>query len=85
VVARDVGVQVEPDALDAVVVRAVGREEVEDDTVAEVYTRKGVKVHYLTEEEFKAWEDLARRTAWKTFVEKVRNGKQLMEAALAVK
>lgn len=36
VVARHVGVQVEPDALDAVVVRAVWREEVEDDAVAEL-------------------------------------------------
>ncbi len=57
----------------------------EDEGVAEVYIKNGVKVHYLSEAEFKIWEDLGRRTAWKTFVEKVKNGKQLMDAALAVK
>ncbi len=61
-------------------------EAVKDDTdVAKLFKEKGVQVYEMTGEDFKAWLDVSRQTAWKEFGEKVKGGKELLDMALAVK
>ncbi len=41
----------------------------------------GVKVHAMTMDEWKKWKDLAVKTSWKHFAEKVKNGQKLLDLA----
>ena len=61
-------------------------EAVKDDTeVTDLFKQKGIKVHDITAENFKAWLEVAQRTSWKTFAERVKGGKTLLDMAIAVK
>ncbi len=57
----------------------------DDKEVTDLFKAKGVTVHDMTHEELKLWTDVASKTAWKEFAEKVKGGKKLLEMALAVK
>ncbi|MGC9029196.1 MAG: TRAP transporter substrate-binding protein DctP [Desulfomonilaceae bacterium] len=46
------------------------------------FTKAGVQLHFMTKEEFQAWSDFAKKTAWKDFAETVPNGKELLELAI---
>ncbi len=61
-------------------------EAIKDDTeVAQLFQEKGVKVYDMTPEDFQVWLEVSKKTAWKEFAEKVKEGKELLEMALAVK
>ncbi len=49
--------------------------------VSKVMKAHGVKVHAMTQEEWQKWEQLAEKTSWKHFAEKVKNGKKLLDLA----
>lgn len=57
----------------------------EDDKAADLFSKKGVKIHYMTDAEFKAWEEASRNSAWKSFAEKVKDGKRIIDAAFALR
>lgn len=57
----------------------------DDKELADVYAKSGVKVHDMDEKTFATWRKLARESAWKSFAEKVTDGKKLMDMAEAVK
>jgi TRAP-type C4-dicarboxylate transport system substrate-binding protein len=57
----------------------------DDQRMAEVYTKAGAKVHDMDEASFRKWRTLAEQSAFKDFAEKVKNGKALLDMALAVK
>jgi len=57
----------------------------DDKELAAVYAKSGVAVHDMDEKAFSLWRKLAHESAWKTFEEKVKDGKKLMEMAQAVK
>lgn len=57
----------------------------DDQKLAEVYTQAGDAVHNMNEAAFDKWRDIAKASAWKDFEEKVKNGKQLLDMAVAVK
>jgi len=45
------------------------------------YTKAGVDIHYMTEAEFNAWMEFAKKTAWKNFAETVDGGQELLDLA----
>jgi len=55
-----------------------------DDKMVEAFKKAGVEVITLTDAEAKAWRDVAARTSYKAFGEKVPGGKELIEKALSV-
>jgi TRAP-type C4-dicarboxylate transport system substrate-binding protein len=57
----------------------------DDQKLAEVYKQAGDNVHDMNEAAFAKWRDVASASAWKDFEEKIPNGKQLLEMAVAVK
>jgi len=57
----------------------------DDQRMAEVYGKAGVAVHDMDEASFGKWRALAERSAFKDFAEKVKNGKALLDMALAVR
>lgn len=57
----------------------------EDEKAADLFSKKGVKIHYMTDPEFKAWEEASKNSAWKTFAEKVKGGKKIIDAAVALR
>jgi TRAP-type C4-dicarboxylate transport system substrate-binding protein len=56
----------------------------DDKELADVYAKSGATVHDMDEKTFAMWRKLAKETAWKSFEEKVPNGKKLMEMAESV-
>ena len=46
------------------------------------FSKAGVKLHYMTKDEFNKWLDFARKTAWKNFEETVPHGKELLNLAI---
>ncbi len=54
-------------------------------TMEEVYKKAGAQVKPLTQAEFNAWIDLAKKTAWPEFQSKSADAKQLLELITAVK
>ncbi len=50
--------------------------------LVEKFSEAGVKLHFMTEAEFKEWLAFARKTAWKNFAETVPEGKELLRMAL---
>jgi len=46
------------------------------------FTKAGVKLHYMTKEEFQQWRDFAKKTAWKNYEETVPNGKEILDLAI---
>lgn len=56
-----------------------------DDQMVEAFTKAGVKVVTMSGAQADMWREVARKTSYKTFSEKVPGGKELIEKALAVK
>jgi TRAP-type C4-dicarboxylate transport system substrate-binding protein len=56
-----------------------------DDHMVDVYKKNKVEVITLTDAEANAWRDVAKKTSYKIFSEKVPGGKELIEKALSVK
>lgn len=55
-----------------------------DDQMVEAFKKANVKVTTMTPDQAKLWRDVASRTSYKTFGEKVPGGKALIDKALAV-
>ncbi|MCW5750975.1 MAG: TRAP transporter substrate-binding protein DctP [Alphaproteobacteria bacterium] len=56
-----------------------------DDQMVETFKKAGVKVVTMTGAQADMWREVARKTSYKTFSEKVPGGKELIEKALSVK
>ena len=56
-----------------------------DDEMVAAFKKNGVEVIELTDAEAAAWREVAQKTSYKNFAEKVPGGKELIEKALAVK
>jgi TRAP-type C4-dicarboxylate transport system substrate-binding protein len=56
-----------------------------DNNMVEAYKKAGVEVITLTDAEAQAWRDVAQKTSYKEFADKVPGGKELIEKALSVK
>jgi TRAP-type C4-dicarboxylate transport system substrate-binding protein len=76
-IVMEVGASLEKFALEA--------SKADDQDLADVYGKAGVKVHDMDEAAFAKWRKLAKDSAWKNFEGSVKNGKQLMEMAESVK
>jgi TRAP-type C4-dicarboxylate transport system substrate-binding protein len=57
----------------------------DDQRLADLYAKAGAKVSDMDDPTFQKWRKIAEDTAFKDFAEKVKNGKQLLDMALAVK
>lgn len=47
------------------------------------FEKAGVEMHYMTEDEWNAWLEFAKETAWKEFADTVEGGQELLDLALA--
>ena len=56
-----------------------------DSDMEKVFKEKGVQIHQMTEADFNALIALAKKTSYKKFAEKVKDGDKLIAKALAVK
>ncbi len=56
-----------------------------DEKMNEAFKKAGKEVITLTEPEFDTWREVAQRTSYKEFADKVPGGKELIEKALSVK
>ncbi|MEM1419515.1 MAG: TRAP transporter substrate-binding protein DctP [Pseudomonadota bacterium] len=56
----------------------------QDANAVEVYKANGVEIKNMTIEEFEAWRGIAKETSYKSFVETVDGGQDLLDMALAV-
>jgi TRAP-type transport system periplasmic protein len=56
-----------------------------DDEMVAAFKKNGVQVVELSDAEAAAWREVAQKTSYKNFAEKVPGGKELIEKALAVK
>lgn len=56
-----------------------------DDKMVEVFTKAGVKVVTMNNDQYMAWRKIADKTSYKEFSEKVPGGKELLDKALSVK
>ena len=52
------------------------------DNLIKVYTKAGVKIHYMTRPEFDQWLEFAKKTAWKNYSDTVSGGQELLDLAL---
>lgn len=50
----------------------------------DVYEKAGVEVVSMSDDDYKAWMDIAEDSSYKEFSDKVKGGKELLEKALAV-
>lgn len=64
---------------------AIEESKKDDARLADVYEKAGAKAVDMDDAAFAKWRTLAEKTAWKDFAEKTKNGKQLLDMALAVK
>lgn len=55
-----------------------------DSTMEETFKKAGVEVVKMNAEQAAKWREIANETSYKTFAEKVKGGKQLIDKALAV-
>jgi TRAP-type C4-dicarboxylate transport system substrate-binding protein len=51
------------------------------DKLIAAYTKAGVNIHYMNQEEFNAWLKFAKQTAWKNYAETVPGGQELLNLA----
>jgi TRAP-type C4-dicarboxylate transport system substrate-binding protein len=56
----------------------------EDSASVEVFQKAGVEIANMTPEEFKMWQDLAKESSYKKFLENAKDGQALLDMALAV-
>ncbi len=73
----EVGASLEKFAIDAA--------KADDQRMAEVYAKAGVKVVDMNEATFNRWREIAKKSSYKDFAEKAPNGQALLDMALAVK
>lgn len=64
---------------------AVAGAKADDERLAEVYEKAGVKVVDMNQAAFDKWLKIAKETSYKSFAADVPNGKQLLDMALSVK
>lgn len=64
---------------------AIDESKKDDARLAEVYAKQGDKPIDMDAQAFAQWRELARKTAWKDFAERTKNGQQLLDMALSVK
>lgn len=57
----------------------------DDQRMAQVYEKAGVKVSDMDDKAFYQWRKVAEETAFKDFAEKIPNGKAILDMALSVK
>lgn len=57
----------------------------DDQKMAEVFAKAGAKVADMDEKAFAAWRVIAEQTAFKDFAENIKDGRTLLDMALAVK
>lgn len=57
----------------------------DDARLADIYAKAGAKVYDMNQASFNKWREIAMASAFKDFAEKVKNGQQLLDMALAVK
>ena len=55
-----------------------------DDQLTQTYKDAGVEVVEMSSEDYDAWLKIAKETSYKNFAEKVPNGQELIDEALAV-
>jgi TRAP-type C4-dicarboxylate transport system substrate-binding protein len=55
-----------------------------DQKMIDTFKEAGVEVVAMSPEDYQAWLAIAKETSYKTFAEKVPNGQELIEKALAV-
>lgn len=55
-----------------------------DQKMIDVFKKNGVEVVSMSAENYQAWLDIAKKSSYETFINKVPNGKELIDAALAV-
>lgn len=63
----------------------VGESKKLDDKMIAAFKKADVKIVEMSRSDYDAWLDIAKKTAYKAFSEKVPGGKDLIEKALAVK
>jgi TRAP-type C4-dicarboxylate transport system substrate-binding protein len=51
------------------------------DKLIAAYTKAGVDIHYMNQEEFNTWLKFAQETAWKNYAETVPGGQELLNLA----
>lgn len=56
----------------------------QDAMAVEVFKKNGVKVVYMNKENFDAWQDIAGKTSYATFVKSTPRGQELLDLALSV-
>jgi TRAP-type transport system periplasmic protein len=64
---------------------AIEAAKADDQKLAEVYSKAGVKVVDMDEATFNRWREIAKKSAYKDFAEKAPNGQALLDMALSVK
>lgn len=52
------------------------------ESLIQEFTKAGVKLHYMTKDEFQTWQDFAKKTAWKNYEETVPKGKEILDLAV---
>jgi TRAP-type C4-dicarboxylate transport system substrate-binding protein len=52
------------------------------ETLVKEFTKAGVKLHFMTKNEFDQWLAVAQKTAWKNFAATVPNGQEILDLAL---
>lgn len=55
-----------------------------DQKMVDIFKKHDVKVVTMSEDDFNAWIKIAKKSAYKNFIDKVPNGKELIDAALSV-
>lgn len=56
----------------------------QDANAREVFKKNGVEIAEMTEEQFKAWQELAKETSYKAYLEGSPEGQRLLDLALSV-
>ena len=56
----------------------------QDAASVEVFKKAGVEIAHMTQADFDAWREIAKKTSYKKFVEEVPDGQKLLDMALAV-
>lgn len=55
-----------------------------DDEMVDTFKKANVKVVTMNKAQFEKWRDVAKQTSYKTFVDKVPDGKKILDMALSV-
>ena len=56
----------------------------QDAASVEVFKKAGVEIANMTQDEFNAWREIAKKSSYKNFVENVPDGQKLLDMALSV-